>query len=227
MGSTIAVSSDIVWMVKSRTFDLVRDLIVRELSEQDSSLIAFLLNRDYIPSYLDLGTLDSDQFCKVLTAAEKAFEKVVAQTSNKDISAPEYEWFLVVFSQLKAFLKYDPRSQSRDNPGKLIISAQIMWTSPNPWYDMLLENAAALSVDEDLSKLLLDSRKHSIKYCDASNLTHTQYCKLLGAIKALYERHKDGVGPGMLAFDFFGAFAPLITDLYQKMMLDERAETCR
>jgi hypothetical protein len=217
MTSTLIVNENVAWMPQSRVFEFVLGLIDGEMHtkfEQDQ------------PYYLNLTSLSKDAFNKMTHAAEEAFELVIMKSAHEvGLDQQTLCWTLVYFSQLKALMKDDPRiEKERDAIGRLVISTDMIWTAKNPWFDMVLENLALRVEDDLVAKLLLDARLRRGSISNLKNLTDSQFHQFLAAVEFLHERHGQGIGPGMKAFEFFETLGSYVIELHRMATTDSRAQ---
>jgi hypothetical protein len=143
-------------------FENVLELVAAKLGVDDPSLgETFLEARTHVGiGYLDLSELDEGQFRLVIEAAETAYEQVVQEGPGAFHDPSFYPAFAERFSEWKALLRSDRRSNGDHNPAGRLIVANGVWEAPGWLFDMVLEHlAVALPTEADsLSTLLMASR---------------------------------------------------------------------
>jgi hypothetical protein len=225
MTSTLIVNENVAWMPTASAFEFILDLIIRELEAHNDESVLSKLDQNE-PYYLELTTLPNNAFKKMLLAAEEAFEHIAIKSGNEyGLDQQRFRSRLILFSQLKALMKDDPRiEKEREVTGRLVISTDLIWTAKNPWFDMVLENLALRVEDDRVAKLLLDARLGHGNTSDLKNLTDSQFHQFLAAVEFLHERHGQGIGPGMKAFEFFETLGSYVVELHRMATTDSRAQ---
>ncbi len=114
MSGLLKIRNDSKWMPAGWVFDNVLERIATELETIDPALSATLLEAttDNGIGYCDLCSLDSEQFCTLIQAMERAYDKSIVEGAASFYKPEYYPPFISVFAELKTLLLSDARSQS-------------------------------------------------------------------------------------------------------------------
>jgi hypothetical protein len=106
MAGTIQLSEDIVWMPAGWVYDGVLDLIAAELATQDASLASTLLaSRTTDGGFCDLRQFDPSRLRLLVSAAERAYERLEAEGPGSFNDPSFYPGFVNQFGQLNSILR--------------------------------------------------------------------------------------------------------------------------
>ena len=182
------VRENVVWMPAGWVFENVLELVAAKLRVDDPLLgETFLEARPYVGiGSLDLSMLDEGQFRLVIQAAETAYEQVVQEGPGAFHDPSFYPAFAERFSEWKALLRSDRRSNGDHNPAGRLVVANGVWKAPGWLFDMALEDlAVALPIEAaSLGTLLIASR----------TFKGTTSCDLRAIDPALLQQLRDASG---------------------------------
>jgi hypothetical protein len=113
MSGTIVIRDDADWMPAGWVFNNVLELVASELRNKNLSLsMAFLDARtDVSVGYLDLRTLEAEEFRSLMQAVERAYNRIVEGGASTFQNPSFYEGFIKHFADLKALLEADVRAK--------------------------------------------------------------------------------------------------------------------
>lgn len=230
MGATLNVRDQVVWMPRIIEFEQALEYIAEELQASDPTMADMLrapIDRD---AFLDLSSLDADQFRKVLSATQQAYKRAVEIEPARRADPQSYFGFMYRFSQLKALMITDPRVVD-DTSGMIVISDDTVWQAPAWIMDVVLEAVAAHHTIRpaypDLARRLLSARGNDgTGALDLRPITDLEFCKVLEGVKWTYQYYVVGKARVSLADDFYTEIATKIDELYQPLQADQRSRGC-
>jgi hypothetical protein len=234
MSATLYISEESGWMPSSATFDIILEVVAKELEAVDPDL-AYYLREPYMTShlYLDLSALSKEKFSALLLAVELVFPKILRNWKTHEwVNLPDgtMGWIDInAFSQLKAILLLDPRADERVNPNRtILINSTTIWEAGKLNYDVVLEYLVAdleYKGEKTLSSSFLPYLYEYKEPCSLSNLGESQFRILLPAMDFLHRHYKDSEhGGGRISYSprFLSSFVPSLIKLYEQFMSDKR-----
>jgi hypothetical protein len=152
VAGTFGINEEAVWMPDSSSYDDALDAISARLRSSDAAVAERLLD-----AKLDAGQaiyltdLDAKRFRTFEAATVAAFEDVVA--SGPRIPSA-YNWFVSMFSELKAIVRMDSRgSGEADGDVSILVDGEAIWTGPRLVAESLLEILAGFVWTEERDEL--------------------------------------------------------------------------
>jgi hypothetical protein len=160
VAGTFGINEEAVWMPDSSSYDDALDALSARLADRDPGL-AEQLRHGKLDSgqsvYLD--DLDAERFTTFEAATAAAFEDVVARGP---LTPTRHNWFVSMFSQLKAIVLMDPRaSGDAQGDASIVVDGKAIWTGPRFVAESVLEILAGsvwTKGREDLGRRLLAER---------------------------------------------------------------------
>jgi hypothetical protein len=138
VAGTFGISEDACWMPNSGSYDDALDAIAARLDASDPAL-AEQLRRGKLDcaQSVFLDDLEAERFKAFEAATVAAFEDVISAGLLTPIA---HNWFVSMFSALKAIVRMDPRASGEaDGEVSIMVGGQAIWTGPRFVAESLLE----------------------------------------------------------------------------------------
>ena len=231
MATTFEVNERLVWMPQSGAFSLAVELIAVELEASNPrfshELMEIARGAGPMP-FVNLKDMEAHEFRAVVAAAENGFERMVSLGPGFLGSNPAAFWHIAaLFSELKGFLRYDPRADSAQPRETTILLPSGSSLVRNACIgDAALEHVAMAVWDEDpsLSTHVLKGRSSASNtdvVCDLRTLDGRAVARLQTSADMLLGYYSDRTGWLSYAPEFSTALVDLLMAFRQGL---ERAE---
>jgi hypothetical protein len=181
--------------------------------------------------FLDLSTLDAEQFNKILDAAQRAFNYLLYTGAEMEFTPLGYFNYMYRFSQLKALLLLDSRAVLEEKSTTIVIRENVQWQTEAWAGDLVLEAIAThpsiqLDHPELVEKIITARGNEGTGLLDLQFTAEDTFCHIREPIEWAYRLYGMGQRRMSNAEGFYTALAPQVIQLHTLIMTDKRAENC-
>lgn len=227
MSSALSVSEGVAWMPRTWVFEVVLERTANVIEPSDEALAHYLREPIGHFPYMNFRSFDQQRFNSVAKALHVAYENALEEGDESFSERAYYFKLMHDFSQLKALMPADPRSEKDTfQQGLVVIGEGPPWSVPG-WANNLVLEIAAVDVNHAvLSSMLLSGRTHATGHCDLSSIDKSVFCRFVEAADWIYAYYKVGFGRISRDTRIFPVFASYVRAFHYLVHADTCAHDC-